>query len=85
MDLGYMPQPPHGRQAWPAWMRRPIASEYLRHVHGVAAAPSSLAKYAVQGSGPQFEKRGRYPVYSPAQLDAWAAKRYGSHCTKPVQ
>jgi len=62
-------------EAWPAWMRRGSAAQYLRAVHGISCSQATLAKYAVLGTGPESEYRGRFPVYSPAQLDAWAAKR----------
>lgn len=61
--------------AWPAWMRRDSAAQYLREVHGISCSQATLAKYAVLGAGPKSEYRGKFPVYSPAQLDAWAAKR----------
>jgi hypothetical protein len=60
---------------WPAWMRRPEQARYLREVHGIQINKDTLAKYAVKGLGPEAEYRGRFPVSSPAQLDAWARKR----------
>ena len=60
---------------WPRWMRRREASQYLHEVHGIKCAPETLAKYAVFGVGPEAEYRGKFPVHSPEQLDAWALKR----------
>lgn len=56
-------------------IRRKAASKYLFDVHGVVRAPSTLAKYAVIGGGPVFQRMGRDPVYTPANLDAWVASQ----------
>jgi hypothetical protein len=34
-----------------------------------------LAKYAVLGGGPVFQRIGRDPVYTPADLDEWVASK----------
>jgi hypothetical protein len=60
---------------WPAWMRRDLSSKYLEAEHGIRCSTQTLAKYAVLGIGPASEYRGRFPVHSRAQLDAWAAAR----------
>ena len=65
----------------PPNLRRTEASRYLREVHGVPVAPSTLAKLACNGAGPIFRKLGAIPLYSTADLDAWARSRLG----KPVQ
>jgi hypothetical protein len=70
-NVAYAPLDP----IWPAWMRRRTSSQYLEEVHGIKCAAETLAKYAVLGIGPESEYRGRFPVHSPAQLDAWAAAR----------
>jgi hypothetical protein len=62
-------------EQWPAWMRRDISSKYLEAEHGIRCSPQTLAKYAVLGIGPESEYRGRFPVHSAGQLDAWAAAR----------
>ncbi|WP_342780195.1 hypothetical protein [Mesorhizobium intechi] len=36
-----------------------------------------MAKLAVTGGGPLYRKAGRTPIYSPADLDAWAESRIG--------
>ena len=54
-------------------LRRKAASDYLRETHGLERAPSTLAKLAVIGGGPVFRRAGRIPLYSPEDLDCWAA------------
>lgn len=34
-----------------------------------------LAKLAVTGGGPVYRKAGRFPIYDPVELDAWAEAR----------
>jgi hypothetical protein len=53
-------------------LRREVASEYLKSVHGIVRKISTLSKYAGVGGGPKFEYVGRVPTYRPAELDAWA-------------
>jgi hypothetical protein len=57
------------------FLRRKAASKYLQEVHGVVRAPSTLAKYAVLGGGPVFQRIGRDPVYTPVNLDEWVASQ----------
>ena len=57
------------------FLRRKAASKYLQEVHGVVRAPSTLAKYAVLGGGPIFQRLGRDPVYTPVNLDEWVASK----------
>jgi hypothetical protein len=57
------------------FLRRGAASQYLDEIWGVIRAPSTLAKYAVIGGGPVFRRDSRFPLYSPDDLDAWAASR----------
>jgi hypothetical protein len=40
-------------------------------------SPETLATDAVRGTGPVFQLAGRIPVYTPANLDAWALSRIG--------
>jgi hypothetical protein len=54
-------------------LRRDAASAYLREMHGLERAAATLAKLAVSGCGPVFRRDGRVPLYSTADLDAWAA------------
>jgi hypothetical protein len=66
---------------WPARMRRNVASEYLREVHGVSLSPATLAKLAVIGGGPRFRRDGRFPLYDPPELDTYAVARLGPLCS----
>jgi hypothetical protein len=58
-------------------MRRADAARYIREVHGIPCAPTTLAKYAVLGGGPAFRKAGKFPIYSRDDLDSWAEQRLG--------
>ena len=62
-------------------MRRVNASEYLRQMHGLSFAPSTLAKMAVMGGGPAYRKAGNVPLYDPADLDAWAEAKLSKRVT----
>jgi hypothetical protein len=62
---------------WPARLRRSIASDYLREVHGVSLSPATLAKLAVIGGGPRFRRDGRFPLYDLPELDTYAVARLG--------
>ena len=52
--------------------RRIEASQYLLETWGISRTPKTLAKLAVVGGGPAFEKDGRFPLYLPEKLDDWA-------------
>ena len=56
------------------FLRREQASEYLQKRYG-AFTRQTLAKLACVGGGPRFRKFGRFPVYTAADLDEWAASR----------
>lgn len=56
------------------YLRRAEAAEYLQARYGAYKA-QTLAKLAVQGSGPSFRKMGAFTYYLPSDLDAWAASR----------
>ena len=58
-------------------LRRCEASTYLEQKHGLTVAVATLAKYATLGGGPAFNLFGRFPLYEPATLDAWAAEKLG--------
>jgi hypothetical protein len=58
-------------------MRRKIASAYLWEVHGIQLSTGSLAKYAVEGGGPQSYLDGRFPLYALEELDRFAVARLG--------
>lgn len=53
-------------------LRRKEASRYLKERWGIDRAPTTLAKLAVLGGGPVFQKAGRIPLYSTESLDEWA-------------
>jgi len=57
---------------YPKLLRRQQASEYLLAVHGLQFAPSTLAKFACQGVGPQIRFVNSIPFYPPPGLDVWA-------------
>jgi hypothetical protein len=55
-------------------MSRAEAASYLRETHGIPCSPASLAQFARLGGGPPFRK---VPLYSRAELDSWAERRFG--------
>ena len=57
---------------WPGRMSRRQASEYLQAVHGIRAAYQTLARHALQGTGPAYRKQHKFTVYDRAELDRWA-------------
>jgi hypothetical protein len=61
-------------------LRRSEASAYLKVTHGIERKPTTLAKYASCGGGPKFEYIGKVPVYTPAELDAWAKSILSGVC-----
>jgi hypothetical protein len=56
------------------YLRRSEAAVYLQNRYG-AYTTETLAKLACVGGGPRFRKLGPYPVYTPEDLDEWAASR----------
>jgi hypothetical protein len=60
------------------YLRRKEAAEFVRDNWGLPCAAQTLAKLAVVGGGPVFRKAGRYPLYSPEDLDSWAKGRIGN-------
>lgn len=59
------------------YLRRVDAARYVREQWGIPCSYRWLAKLAVTGDGPIFRKAGRFPVYLPTDLDAWAEGRIG--------
>jgi hypothetical protein len=57
------------------FLRRKAASDYLHETHGLDRAPSTLAKLAVIGGGPIFQRIGRVPLYATDDLDKWVASK----------
>jgi hypothetical protein len=58
-------------------LRRKDASKYLLHIWGVQISANTLAKKAVEGTGPAFTKWARWPYYTLEELDRWANARLG--------
>jgi hypothetical protein len=59
------------------FLRRKQAADHIIRVWGIPISPRTLAKLAVVGGGPPFRKAGRFPMYEPADLDAWIERRLG--------
>ena len=59
-------------------VNRREAAAYLGE-HGFEVSPRTLEKLACVGGGPKFRSFGRKPLYSPADLIAWAEAR----CSEP--
>lgn len=58
------------------YLRREEAAQYLQNrVHAYTA--KTLAKLATVGGGPEFQKLGRFPVYTAEALDKWLASKTG--------
>lgn len=56
-------------------LRRWEASEYLKLVHGIEVAPTTLAKWVTVGGGPEYQKVNRTPLYPTIGLDHWVAEK----------
>jgi hypothetical protein len=63
------------------FLRRQAAAEYLRTRWGVPCSPKTLAKLACIGGGPAYRLYGRIPLYTHADLDAYAEGKL----SKPVR
>jgi hypothetical protein len=59
------------------FLRRADAAQYVRTTWGLPCSTRWLAKLAVTGGGPVYRKAGRFPIYSPDDLDVWAEARIG--------
>jgi hypothetical protein len=55
-------------------LNRREASAYLFEKYGHRFAPSTLAKFACVGGGPEFRKVRRSVIYDVAALDAFAGE-----------
>ncbi|MFN3722274.1 MAG: DNA-binding protein [Paracoccaceae bacterium] len=56
------------------YLRRVPAAEYVKERYGFCTA-GTLARLAVIGGGPRYRKIGKWPVYTPEDLDAWAQSK----------
>lgn len=63
------------------FLRREDVPSYVRDHWGMKIATQTLARMAVDGSGPIFQKNGRTVLYTEAALDEWAEGRL----SKPVR
>jgi len=59
----------------PKLYRRTDAAAYVREVHHVPCAETTLAKMATVGGGPEITYAGRWPLYSEQAIDAWVAAK----------
>lgn len=59
------------------YLRRSAAALYVREAWGLPCSTKWLAKLAVIGGGPIYRKAGRFPLYTPDDLDNWAESRLG--------
>jgi hypothetical protein len=57
------------------FLARAQASDYLFRKYGMRCKPSTLAKLATVGGGPVFQRIGRFPAYTPENLDRYAESR----------
>jgi hypothetical protein len=53
------------------YFRRSRAAQYISEVWGLPCATRTLAKLATTGGGPEMQRAGRIPLYTPAACDAW--------------
>jgi hypothetical protein len=73
------------RKAFPPYLRRPQASEYLADVWGLAYAPGTLSKMCAQGRGPTTFHAGRTALHTPEALDVFARARIKAHTGKATR
>ncbi len=64
--------------ASPYYLRRDDAARYIRETWGIPCSRAWMAKLSVVGGGPVYRLAGRFPIYAPADLDAWAKERIGA-------
>jgi hypothetical protein len=76
MKLSKTPNPQS--DAGSRYLRRGDAANYILTTYGFPCSRQWLAKLAVIGGGPVYRKAGRFPIYSTADLDAWATARIGA-------
>ena len=67
--------------SYTTYYRRRAAAEYLRQQRGIPCSQKTLAKLACIGGGPIYRLFGRIPLYSIADLDAYAEAKL----SKPVR
>ena len=60
----------------PVFHRRRAAAQYLKN-RGIPCSENTQAKLAVVGGGPAYRRFGRIPLYTEADLDAYAEAKLG--------
>ena len=63
------------RTAFPQFLRREQASQYLADVWGLSFTPGSIAKLCSLKRGPATHYDGRRALHTPESLDAFARSR----------
>lgn len=66
-------------------LRRVEASHYLLNTWGISRTLKTLAKLAVTGGGPAYQKDGRFPLYTIESLDDWVASQLSPTVTSTAQ
>lgn len=56
-------------------IRRADAAAYLQERYGLRTSTQTLARRAVEGTGPTYRLAGRTPLYSVCDLNDWAAQQ----------
>jgi hypothetical protein len=67
--------------AWPEFMRPPMASRYLKQVWGIDRTPATLATNRSRGGGAKYHKAGSAVIYRRPNLDQHAAELLGEAVT----
>ena len=62
-------------------MRRAEAAAFIRETFGVSCCASTLAKLAVNGGGPEYQKFGRFPLYTPSACRSWVESKLSRRVT----
>ncbi|MFC4271827.1 hypothetical protein GQF03_16305 [Sneathiella chungangensis] len=66
-------------------LRRAEAAKYLFDTWGISRTPKTLAKLAVTGGGPPYQKDGRFPLYLKSDLDDWVISRLSPSVTSTAE
>lgn len=66
-------------------MRRSEAAAFIRETYGVSCCTGTLAKLAVIGGGPEYQKFGRFPLYSQSACRAWVKGRLSRRVTSTAE
>ena len=67
-----MPSIVPAARVWPRRMRRALAVEYLKEVHGFDWEEKTLRNRNAAGHDPRPQYLGTIPYYTPERLDAFA-------------